>query len=184
MKQARHKNGRFMKRVGNDGIPYSDTVLLPIEINLDTVTWKKDLFIEQSRLMGFKIDGLGYVYGGPYKAKPPFMRGIKLAPEIEADAQAVADIKDFSVPSVDDMIRLLLWAIKIMREDGVVYVGCMMGQGRTGTFLACLVKCFDIDMPLKFVRETYNPHACETPQQEEFVRDFPVDIVKFLLKNI
>lgn len=182
--QQREKNGRFKKHETKDGVAYRDTVLFPVEINLDLVALEKTLIIAPHQLRGFQIPDLGYVYAGPYLEKPSFIRGIKLAPEIKAEAQAVADIKDFGVPKVDDMIRLLLWAIKIMREDSVVYVGCMMGQGRTGTFLACLVKCFDIIDPIGYVRGKYNPHACETAQQEQFVADFPIDVVKFLLKSI
>jgi len=45
-------------------------------------------------------------------------------------------IRDFSVPSVDEMTAILE-ALDAALERGVVYVHCLGGSGRTGTVVGC-----------------------------------------------
>jgi len=81
------------------------------------------------------------VMGGPYRDRPKGIRGVKLAKEINAAADVVLDIPDFGVPRMDALNDPLYKALRILEEDGVIYVGCMGGIGRTGMFMALLIKC-------------------------------------------
>lgn len=78
-------------------------------------------------------------------------------------------IKDFSVPSDEDMVAAVRWAYMRLREGKTVYVGCLGGIGRTGTFLACLALLDGKKEPVLWVRDHYLPHAVETPEQMAFV---------------
>jgi hypothetical protein len=68
-------------------------------------------------------------------------------------------------------------------------VGCMAGQGRTGLFMAAMLKAAlvyngeykDADSVISLIRAQYNPHAVETMGQRKFVEDFDVSsIVRYL----
>lgn len=80
------------------------------------------------------------VMGGPYRDKPSNVRGVKLAQEINAFADVVLDVPDFGVPTLEALNQPIYKALEILEEDGVIYVGCMGGIGRTGMFMALLVK--------------------------------------------
>ena len=80
------------------------------------------------------------VMGGPYLDKPEGIKGVKLAQEIDAPAAVVLDVPDFGVPTYRALNDPIFKAIRILDEDGVIYVGCMGGIGRTGMFMACLIK--------------------------------------------
>ena len=87
----------------------------------------------------------------------------------------------------DQMDKAILMGLKFLQQNGAFYVGCLMGQGRTGMFMACLLKVFGYDHPISEARALYNPKAVETQQQEFFVQDYPVGkfeyLVRFMLKN-
>ena len=85
------------------------------------------------------------VMGGPYRDKPANVKGVKLAQEIKAPADVVFDIADFQAPNVNDCNAPLYKALDILEQDGVIYVGCMGGIGRTGMFLSLLVKTIATD---------------------------------------
>lgn len=168
------KTGQFAKSVPS---------ALNLSIDIDALT-ENDIPIPTGMcgLSGIQVGKLGTLYGGPYQHKPRFLKGIKLAPEVSGEFTVSADIKDFSVPSNQEMRRLILWAIKIMQEDGGVYVGCMAGQGRTGTFIACFLKCMGYGNPVELCRKIYKTQAVETPNQEKFVQDFPFEEISLILR--
>ena len=80
------------------------------------------------------------VIGGPYRDKPEGIKGVKLAQEIDAPYEIKLDIADFSIPDGGDTFVATLKALDVLERDGVIYVGCMGGIGRTGMFIALLVK--------------------------------------------
>lgn len=80
------------------------------------------------------------VIGGPYLDKPRELRGVKLAEEIDAPYDLKLDIPDFSVPDREETFEVTLRAIDLLVQEGTIYVGCMGGIGRTGLFMALLVK--------------------------------------------
>lgn len=113
------------------------------------------------------------VYGGPYAERPETMRGVCMAKE---HAHRPADVRvptvDFGVPRREDLLIALDKVVDFLRRREQVYVGCMGGIGRTGTFLALLAKLFGEKEPIKYVREVYLAHAVETPMQEGLVETF------------
>ena len=114
------------------------------------------------------------VFGGPYVERPGSMRGIKLAREINRPHDLSIPIKDFSVPTTDDLDRGLTEAVRLILSGQPVYAGCMGGRGRTGLFLAVLAKAFGIRGPVEYVRENYSHHAVETREQYDFVMGYAI----------
>jgi hypothetical protein len=80
------------------------------------------------------------VQGGPFREVPEGIRSVKLAREINIPCDVALDIEDFSVPTVYNTMIALREAMTILEEDGVIYVGCMGGIGRTGMFIALLMR--------------------------------------------
>jgi len=113
------------------------------------------------------------VYGGPYRNRPQHMVGVNMAKELAHLESAVGiPTRDFDVPMLTDLHNGLEDAIEHLMDDSPVYVGCMGGIGRTGLFLAILVKAFGVKDPVAYVRKNYLPHAVETRQQQEYVTKF------------
>lgn len=132
------------------------------------------------------------VYGGPYRAKPEEMFGVKMAAEIDHPHHVSIPTRDFCVPNTDDVRKGVMQALMAMVNDEVVYAGCMGGIGRTGLFLGVLAKVQIEyrkskhrkgrgDDPVAYVREHFIPHAIETDEQQDFVRNFDVtDMVEWI----
>lgn len=114
------------------------------------------------------------VYGGPYRAKPDDMTGVKMAIEIRADCRVDIPTRDFNVPDKHLLDAGLNDAINCMLRGETLYVGCMGGMGRTGLFLAVLAKALGIKNPVEVVRDKYYAHAVETEKQYRFVMDYEV----------
>lgn len=128
----------------------------------------------------FKSDRLGRVYGGPGAEASDFCRRgdlhINMAKELttKLDAAVNVMVEDFQTPTDQRMTAALLAAVFAISEGHDVIVNCMGGQGRTGLFMACLVGMVkpDVQDPVAFVRENYNPRAVETPEQKQWVGNF------------
>jgi protein-tyrosine phosphatase len=115
------------------------------------------------------------IYGGPYREKPEDFVGIKCAAEIKDYAAMSVSIRDFGVPlRPEQMEHAIAFALTRLAEGMPIYVGCMGGLGRTGLFLACLVKALGVEKPIEYVREHYIEHAVERPEQEKWIEDFDV----------
>ncbi len=148
----------------------------------------------ETKLLGRKVT----VMGGPYREKPEGIKGVKLAQEINSPADVVLDIPDFGVPTNHQVDKAVYQALKILCEDGVIYLGCAGGIGRTGMFMAILMKTIAIlnirveektlwykiknflgyaaspylgmrNFPIEFVRDEYLSTAVETDEQYSFV---------------
>lgn len=135
-------------------------------------------------------DRHGTVYGGPFRQYVPGTRrlvGIKMAVEIDHPHDFKVDTADFSVPTMDAMHQGIEFALLSLFKGKDVYVGCMGGIGRTGLFMGCMAKVmrdyrqtlYKVQMeghdPVKYVRHHFKPHAIETDEQQDFVRDFDTD---------
>ena len=114
-----------------------------------------------------------------------------MAAEIKNKCALDLPIKDFSVPTQEEMQRLIFRYINLLPYKINWYVGCIGGIGRTGLFLTCLVKvvneidgvCFGD--PIKYIRLVYHFCAVETKEQEDFVKNFnPTYLAKFLKKRV
>ena len=151
----------------------------------------KEMRLNEGFLVRFG-DHWGWVFGGPYADFKPGVRrlaGVKMAAEIKAYWDVSISTKDFSVPKVEAMQDGLIIAIDYIAKGNDLYVGCMGGTGRTGLFMACLIKSLqdagywhdDYDA-VKAVRRLYRPHAVETNQQVEWVEDFDTTpVVDYIL---
>lgn len=142
---------------------------------------------------GFKVrlgDCEYQIFGGRYKDFDPEERrliGVKMAAEINHPCDVSIPTVDFSVPDQKAMKEGIIKALSLMLKGNDLYVGCMGGVGRTGLFMACMLKVMDtyegavVEDPVKKTRRLYKPHAVETEQQIEYVNDFDVsEIVEFL----
>jgi protein-tyrosine phosphatase len=59
------------------------------------------------------------------------------------------------------------------QAGSAVYVHCMGGLGRTGTFLACLLRHLGAEGDLvAVVRELYQPEAIESVEEHTFARTY------------
>ena len=83
-------------------------------------------------------------------------------------------IRDYGVPS--DPAALGQLFDQLLDDGRPVYVGCFGGKGRTGLFLAALLRHVGQDDgdAVAQVRAWYRPEAVETAEQEAWVRAFPV----------
>ncbi len=103
------------------------------------------------------------VMGGPYTQKPRRVKGVKLAKEIDLPAEVYLDIEDFSVPGILELDVAITDTLRVLLEEGEVYLGCMGGIGRTGMFMACLVKAIS----------AYNRLKATTTYRNKFKALFP-----------
>lgn len=119
----------------------------------------------------YKVDG------GPFAKWDERSIGVNLAggqvasripPTIEIDWP------DFGVPEEEQVRTVLRLVIPWIMSRQKVYIGCLGGRGRTGTMLALIAKCFGYRDPIGDVRWSFNPHAVETEEQEQFVESFDV----------
>lgn len=172
----------------------SDSLLeLEVDMAFDDVEaihplWDKRICIASGvEIKGISLKGYGIIYAGPYVLRPQGIKGIKLAPEVAGDYDHMMCISDFGVPTVKEMDIAILTGLKYLQESGSFFVGCMMGRGRTGMYLACFLKAFGYEKPVDEVRALYNAKAVETEQQENFVAHYPVEkfeyLVRFLYRN-
>ncbi len=129
------------------------------------------------------------------------IKGVKLASEINAGCAVRLDIPDFGIPTVHAVDDAIYHTLKILCEDGVIYLGCMGGIGRTGMFMALLIKTIGIlniqaeektlwykiknflgyavspylgmrNFPVEWVRDEYLSTAVETDEQYSFVSHY------------
>lgn len=127
-------------------------------------------------LMGGKYFRL---YGGPFQKWPASStKGICVAVEHmrAKEANYLLPIVDFSTPDPKKLVQALDAALDMVRRRNAVYVGCMGGIGRTGLFLASMLKLWGDENPVNTVRANYYEHAVETSDQRKFIDDlkFPL----------
>ena len=122
------------------------------------------------------------IIAGPYKDKPDPYPGIKLAAEFDLPCAIDLPIPDYHVPDVKACERAVYAAIVLIWQGATPYAGCWGGKGRTGVFMGVLAKValrstrglwvWRHADPVDWIREHYRPEACETKEQEEYVRNF------------
>lgn len=174
------------------GIEEEQTVLSLKSIGIDNSLIESP--IKANGFLDLRIGGSIYrLIGGPYRNKPDYIPGVKLAEEIKVSALVKLDIVDFQVPTQSEAELAVLEAFVALSklERRTLYCGCMGGIGRTGLFLALMVKVWQnlgtlayaeaVDS-VQYVREYYISHAVETKQQQDFVSNFDAGkIAKFIM---
>ncbi len=134
----------------------------------------------------------GTVYGGAFRGLPapgPNRFVVCMAAELGGlPADFYVLTKDFQTPPEEQLKIALALSIQAIKDGKDVYVGCMGGIGRTGTFMAALakvmygargIKC----EPVEYVRHWYNEHAVETAGQQKFVDELNVDALVAWVDN-
>lgn len=118
------------------------------------------------------------VVAGPYAKYNDYRVGICLAPEVIANTGLHYDWivawPDFGIPDEYEIKQALVVAALHLKRQNPVYVGCLGGIGRTGTFLALLCKMGGEPYPVAYVRKHYLSIAVETDQQMKFIGAFDV----------
>jgi len=129
--------------------------------------------------LGWKRAGITLdITGGPYDAYPgqPYLGVCVRAEQTAGRLMDVhLPIDDFSVPRHDDeVLKALEKTIRAGLAGRKIYIGCMGGWGRTGLFMALLVKALGVEEPVSFIRQHYTPRAVETKEQQFYVKNFDV----------
>jgi protein-tyrosine phosphatase len=123
------------------------------------------------------------IEAGPYvEFTPRSTFRVNLAREVKIAADLHLHTADYSVPSREAVrAALAKTMLRLQDEDDRVYIGCAFGIGRTGTFLALLMKLGaemtriatgerNLEDPVIRVRRVYYPSAVETSDQARLVR--------------
>ena len=121
------------------------------------------------------------IFGGPYVNKPNSnIVGVKMAEEINLPCDIDIPTSDFSVPDVQVFRRGLIKAIVNISKGNSLYIGCMGGIGRTGLFIAALLRIYNpSEDPVYLTRLMYLRNAVETQEQKTYILNLPiVDLVR------
>lgn len=116
------------------------------------------------------------LYGGSFFNSPlsdDFIT-INLMKEAPLKCDWYLPIRDFSVPTLDQVEEMEDIFEDLLSSNKPGYVGCYGGIGRTGLFMSCLLRYMGHPDPIAEVRAQYHPHAVETSHQREFVEQFPI----------
>jgi hypothetical protein len=100
---------------------------------------------------------------------------IKLASEVKGDATISLKCQDFGTFEDDGAVEAsLLAAVYTIAQGRDVYVGCMGGIGRTGTWMAIMAGLLQpgIRDTIKFIRKNYRSGAVERDEQATYVKNF------------
>ncbi len=101
-------------------------------------------------------------------------RGLPEVPGARSFHLLHVPVRDFDVPTGDDLERFCDFVDRIARQGDATAVHCLAGLGRTGTFGACyLIHLYGLggDEAIERVREIDSGYV-QTAAQEQFVRQW------------
>ncbi len=128
----------------------------------------------------FEVTYLGQrlqFFGGPFKlsAQHPDAFLVKCATEQTGVYHAAIPCEDFRAFDPADLYKAVDAALDAAFRGSPIYAGCAGGIGRTGTFLAAVLKVFFPDEnPVDTVRDVYLSYAVETADQRKLLASFDV----------
>ncbi|QWS69851.1 putative protein-tyrosine phosphatase [Vibrio phage vB_VpS_PG28] len=117
------------------------------------------------------------MYGGSFYDAPvnTSVYTVKLEKMIQVECDQLFPIRDFSVPSLVELIENVDKILNASRSQVETYIGCMGGFGRTGTVASAVLmvatKC-TAHQAIDQIRANIHPHCVETRQQVEFLEEF------------
>ena len=120
---------------------------------------------------------------GPYRERFPGTYGVRLTEDSQLDLPCDFHfpIPDFDVPTAQAFQAALIRVIGLAVKGEVPYIGCFGGIGRTGLFMAGLVRVLhDLEGPeaVRWIRAAYISHAVEMPEQHALLANFDADAVR------
>lgn len=82
---------------------------------------------------------------------------------------------DMGVPDNDRLALATTWARDYLERGKGVEVACIGGHGRTGTFIACILReyGFSAKGAIAVVRKKVCKHCIEAQKQEELIASWP-----------
>jgi hypothetical protein len=124
------------------------------------------------------------VQGGPFAFAPDDTYNVCMLPRVPTNVHANQHVptQDFTPPPEDLLAAALLPTIKAGLRGETIYIGCTAGIGRTGTFMAVMLKALGEAHPVSYVRAAYHGHAVETEDQRDLVDGFDVRHVEHALR--
>jgi hypothetical protein len=86
-------------------------------------------------------------------------------------AEVLFYVQDMSVPaSPEEFKKLIAWTHKQLQDGKKIHAGCIGGHGRTGMFLAALIKTIaGEEDAIAYVRKNYCVKAVESASQVDFL---------------
>jgi hypothetical protein len=123
---------------------------------------------------GVNVGAGARIYAGSYRSRPRGSFGVCLEKEFRGmGCHEFVDWPDFGLPRDALHLEIVMEKVELhLRRGNLVYVGCRGGYGRTGTFLALLVKRNTYLDPIAYVRREYRARAIETSGQEQYIMDW------------
>jgi hypothetical protein len=120
---------------------------------------------------------------------------VKCASEVRGVADIEIVCQDFGTPEPEDLLEAVDAAITAAFKGRPVFAGCMGGIGRTGVFMATVLKVLDPQQvfgsasfrlswqpQVQMARQLYLSHTVETDQQEKLVDMIDVSKIRRKLK--
>jgi hypothetical protein len=137
--------------------------------------------------------GIALIFGGaPFRMADMTHLGrvgyptyrVKCATEVPGDADDEVPCQDYSVPRELDLLNAVERAIQAAFQGRAVFAGCYGGIGRTGVFMATVLKVLMPDMMdyVGLTRNLYLRGTIETEEQMELVDEIEVDALRRKVK--
>ena len=130
-----------------------------------------------------------HAHQGKMDGRPPYR--VKCATEQSGACEIEVPCQDFGTPTHEDMLAGVEAAIDAAFAGKPVFAGCAGGIGRTGTFLAVVLKALNAEVvgfehvPLPWwekVRIVYLKFAVETKGQKDLIEDIDVSAIRRRIK--